>query len=242
MRHWKLLPVETYHVRESALKLVKFEVVMPANPKLLSLIGAICTRVKEKEGYLTKTKLIKYLYLIDIEYYKKFGTTFSGYNWIFYEFGPWAYEYNGTFQQMQEHHNFRFSGQGEAVFISCYERESLESVFDSIDLESKARRIIDRWAAEPLGELLNYVYFDTDPMEGAERHKRLDFEKIKSAEPIPKFHLIPGTKSKKGKAEILKRIQDRIAQKSESVRQFTPPNFDEKYFKAIQIMDDEDRA
>ena len=36
---------------------------------ILKLVKAICSRVKEKEGYLNKTKLIKYLYLIDLEHY-----------------------------------------------------------------------------------------------------------------------------------------------------------------------------
>jgi hypothetical protein len=214
---------------------------MPTNPQLLNLIGAICTRIKEKEGYLTKTKLIKLLYLIDIENYKKFGTTFTGYSWIFYEFGPWAFEYNDTFQQMEMDPDLRID-RGEAFLISCRERKSLESVFDNIDLELRARRIIDRWAAEPLGELLNYVYFHTVPMEGAERHKRLDFEKLKSVEPIPKFRLIPGTESNKGKAKLLKRIQDRIASKPKALRHFTPPKFDEKYFEAVEVMDKEDNA
>jgi hypothetical protein len=221
--------------------MAKFEVVMPTNPKLLSLIGAICTRVKEKEGYLTKTKLIKYLYLIDIEYYKKFGTTFTGYNWIFYEFGPWAYEYNDTFQQMEKDPNFRLD-KGDAVLISCRERESLESVLYNDDLLMRAMRIIDRWAVESLGELLNYVYFHTDPMENAERNKPLDFEKVKSAEPIPKFSLTPGSKSQKDKAEILKRIQDRIATRPKSMPKFTPPKFDEKYFEAVQVLDKEDQG
>ncbi len=214
---------------------------MPTNPKLLNLVRAICTRIKEKEGYLTKTKLIKLLYLIDIENYKKFGTTFTGYSWIFYEFGPWAFEYNETFQRMEMDPDLRID-RGEAFLISCRERESLESVFDNIDLELSARRIIDRWAVESLGELLNYVYFHTDPMENAERNKRLDFEKIKSAEPIPKFRLTSGTKSKKDRAEILKRIQDRIASRPKLMPKFTPPKFDDKYFEAVQIMDKEDQG
>ncbi len=215
---------------------------MSSNSKLLPLIKAVCTRIKEKGGYLTKTKLIKLLYLIDIETYRKFGETFTGYDWIFYEYGPWAYEYNTTFQQMEKDADFRIEDRGEAFLITCCETESLECVFDNIDLELRVRRIIDRWAGEPLSELLNFVYFHTDPMEGAERHKRLDFESIRSSEPAPKFRLTSGTFTKKEKAELLKRIQTRIASKPAPGCKFTPPKFDDKYFEAVQIMDKEDQA
>ncbi len=38
--------------------------------EVLKLIKKVCARVQERNGYVNKTKLIKYLYLIDVEYYR----------------------------------------------------------------------------------------------------------------------------------------------------------------------------
>jgi len=63
-----------------------------------------------------------------------------------------------------------------------------------------------------------------------------------TAEPIPKFSLAQSTKNKKEKAEILKRIQGRLASKPKPRCNFTPPKFDEKYIEAIRIMDQEEKG
>ena len=41
------------------------------NIDLSNLILSIVSYVKDRGGYVTKTKLIKFLYLIDVEYYRK---------------------------------------------------------------------------------------------------------------------------------------------------------------------------
>jgi hypothetical protein len=48
---------------------------------LKNLVKAILTRVRDKKGFCTKTKLILYLYLIDVEYYRRHGQTLTGWEW-----------------------------------------------------------------------------------------------------------------------------------------------------------------
>lgn len=224
---------------------------MPIQNKenLLNLIRAICTRVKEREGYLNKTKLIKYLYLLDIEYYRVHNETFTGFRWIFKEFGPWAYEYIDLFDSIKTSPAFRVR-EGErpdldTVFIEVtYENKAeLDTVIKDFDFERKARQIIDRWADENLAPLLNYVYFNTEPMVDAERYKPLDFSKIHSLEDIPKFTL---SKSSLSSTQIQK-VKEKIKLKTEEQKMglkydtsCTPPKYDDVYFEGIKLLDEEE--
>ncbi len=45
-------------------------------------------------------------------------------------------------------------------------------------LELTFRRIVDEWADRRLGEMLDYVYFHTEPMMDAQRGAPLDFQTI----------------------------------------------------------------
>src|SRR5713101_4873865 len=65
----------------------------PATDKL---IVAIVTWVVDQESYVTKTKLLKLLYLFDVEYYRVHRQTFTGFSWKFFHLGPWAAEFDPT--------------------------------------------------------------------------------------------------------------------------------------------------
>lgn len=214
---------------------------------ILKLIKAICTRVKEKEGYLNKTKLIKYLYLIDVEYFRYHKKTFTGFNWIFYDFGPWSYEYNDIIREMSKSPEFTITqssrSEYDTNFISCAESEEFESIFDDIDDELRAKGIVDKWADEPLNLLLNYVYFRTEPMEDAERYKPLDFTKIHTLESILKFKLTKGITNLKERAAVQNTIKKRLlSARKTPVRDttFTPPRYDDDYHKNMHRMDIDD--
>ena len=146
------------------------------------LIKAIVSFVTEKDGYVTKTKLLKYLYLIDIEYYRFFRCTFTGFNWIYYHYGPWAKEYEEIYENMIKTGELRVT-QGsrpdlETQFISTEEKVDPEGLFKGIELQIAIRRLLTRWSDEPLGRMLDYVYFYTEPMENADKGRPLDFSKI----------------------------------------------------------------
>jgi hypothetical protein len=49
---------------------------------------------------LTKTPLIKLLYLIDVEYYRATGEKLTNIDWIFYKYGPYAFELEGILTGM----------------------------------------------------------------------------------------------------------------------------------------------
>ncbi|MFA5073809.1 MAG: type II toxin-antitoxin system antitoxin SocA domain-containing protein [Nitrospirota bacterium] len=215
--------------------------------KVLSLIKAICTKIKEDGGYLNKTKLIKYLYLIDIEHYQKFNETFTGFEWIFKDYGPWAFEYNDIFSEMERTSDFKITEGSrpdlDTKFIAINRDSELEldKIITDLDLELKIRRVIERWSNENLAPLLNYVYFNTAPMVDAERGKPLDFNKIKSVTTPPKFKLTHSEfDCKRLKAIKEKILGQREGNKQVSKVKFTPARFDEVYEQGIGILEKEE--
>ena len=215
----------------------------------LDLIKAICTRVKERDGYLNKTKLIKYLYLIDIEYYRIHKETLTGFQWIFKDFGPWAYEYIELFDSIKTSPAFKVK-EGErpdldTVFIEVTRgnEAELDVVIKDFDFERKTRKIIDKWADENLAPMLNYVYFNTEPMVDAERYKPIDFTKIHGLESIPVFKLRTGSLTSTQIRRLKEKINSQIEEQKKSVKydtSFTPPKYDEIYFEGIELLDKEE--
>jgi len=65
---------------------------------LSDLISAVATFVRDSGGAPSKTKILKLLYLLDIESYRKTGATLTGFEWKFYKYGPWAESYDDALQ------------------------------------------------------------------------------------------------------------------------------------------------
>src|SRR6266481_478389 len=70
-------------------------------PEAKSAILGILTRVSERDGSANKTKLLKLLYLADIEHYRRTDETLTGFDWIFYFYGLWAPQYDALLSQLE---------------------------------------------------------------------------------------------------------------------------------------------
>lgn len=150
-----------------------------------------------------KTKLIKLLYLLDIEHHRAHQRTLSELNWVFYKFGPYAFEienFLGDIGVTEEGIVLR----GGRIFsrLGIDPEEEAE-----IDIERRAilDTLIEEWGDASLGELLDYVYFDTEPMIDVQtRGERLDFNTIKpkSYYAVKEYEV----DEKRGK-EIIKKIR-----------------------------------
>ena len=52
----------------------------------------IIKKSQEERFPIGKTRLIKLLYLLDVEYYRNYKKTYTGLDWKYYKFGPYAFE------------------------------------------------------------------------------------------------------------------------------------------------------
>jgi hypothetical protein len=210
--------------------------------KIINLIKAICIRSQELEGYLNKTKLLKLLYLIDLEYYREHDKIYTGFNWTFYKFGPWAYEYNNIYEQLEASSDFKITKKGvpeETQYIFCtLDYKNLNILLPNPSDSLLVKTIVEKWATEDLSKLLNFVYFYTEPMEDTVKGEKLDFTKIKSLERIPEFKLKKGTLSNKLKQELYEKLRNSIGKKkSNSLSKEIRPEYDKLYFSVMEKLD-----
>jgi hypothetical protein len=210
---------------------------------LTKLVQAILTRVRDQEGYATKTKLVKYLYLIDLAAYRRTGRSLTGFSWVFHHYGPWTKEYEVLYGELTRSGAVRIRPgtrpELETEFVDTQERVGLGDVIADVVLEIEARHIVDAWADRRLGEMLDYVYFQTEPMDGAERGQFLDFTKVERQERPP-----PAWEPARGDRGATERVRRRIVEAVQGQRRVsppaaTPPRYDREYFDALQTLDEE---
>ena len=220
----------------------------PMKPQARDLVLAVLTRIGEVEGTANRTKLLKLLYLCDIEYFRATGETLTGFDWIFYLYGPWAAEYDDLLKQLDAEGAIRLQAWAAAGLegerISASQHSSLERLIPSADVFFRARRQIDTWADRAVPRLLDYVYFDTEPMQGAVKMQRLDFTKISKEPP----HLYRRTKSG-ADASTLKALRSKFIELNNSTAgkgaweeaKYTTGKLDDKYFEALAEFEREEQ-
>lgn len=207
------------------------------------LIPAVLNYVRSMGGTTTKTKLLKLLYLLDIEAFRQNRTSLTGFGWIFYKYGPWAPQYESVLEQLQGLNLIALRAgtipELDTVFIDSVQPVHLSAAFPMIADELRARRIIEAWAARPTGELLEYVYFHTAPMREAQRGAALDFNTVLEEEPAPEYKrtksAISADERKRKQREFRKSIQDAGATQRESV--YIEPTYDTDFWRAVETLD-----
>lgn len=215
-------------------------------PDAKALVRAVLTRVRDREGSAGKTKLLKFLYLADIENFRTTRQTITGFDWIFFHFGPWAAEYDKVLDQL--------AAEG-AIEVEKWARSDVEGasirVKEPLDLGQvikptvalyRAQRYIDTWADKGIPTLLDYVYFETEPMAEAQKGAKLDFSKVHREAPIL-YRRTPGTTDHKALRSIREKFaahRDHLDEKRKSQAQYSGAPLDEVFAEAMSALDSED--
>lgn len=215
-------------------------------PQARQLALGILTRIKEREGTASKTKLLKLLYLADIEQYRASGETLTGFDWIFYLYGPWANEYEALLNELQDENAIELkpwaSGglEGERIIPSA--EVPLERAISSTQAFLRTRQLVDIWADRGLPTLLDYVYFETEPMQDATKMQRLNFGKVSKEPP----RLYRRTKSGTDPRE-LRRLKARFVEEREKLTSgrtrttYEQAPYDAVYIEALRAFDEQEK-
>ena len=153
---------------------------------LKPLIAYLIDQVRDQEGTLSKTALVKLVYMVDVEYWRRYGKPVTGLEWRFHHYGPYAAELD---REIDDNHLFQVRGSRRTGygFSPSPEWREIQTAFNK-SYEPVVKSIADgvarQWGLEDLNTILEYVYFETEPMQGAERGEILDFSKIQ-VERIP---------------------------------------------------------
>src|SRR5271168_2040915 len=111
------------------------------NNPLNELMVAIVSYVTEHGGYVTKTKLLKLLYLFDVEFYRAHGATFTDLNWKFFHLGPWTSEFDPLLQELVE---------DEAIIESRSTKADYETKFYRAAEPSDFGKFFERFSDEAI--------------------------------------------------------------------------------------------
>ena len=219
-------------------------------PDLKSLIGYIIDQVTDKGGVVGRTSLVKLVYLADVEHCKRFGKQATALKWRFHHYGPYAAELDpaiNPFGNQLEENDFTWTaGERKATGYRYTTRgnwREIELAFNAnfgSPVKRSVDKVIDRWGLEPLNTILDYVYFETEPMEDAQRGEYLDFSKVQkdSAAPRPAETL---NFSGDFLSDLRQRLKERKETSTREVRKATEPVYDPIYDAALRVMGEEER-
>lgn len=147
--------------------------------EISDLLAILAKRFKDQCGLApAKTKLIKLAYLAEIYYKRLSKLRLTSQVWVFWKYGPYFMEYEEIIAN-------------EAIFVKperandFYPIEVKEDIdLAKLDIEKNiaVSRALDH-AADELNQILDFVYFDTEPMIKAKtRGEILDFDSVMSEE------------------------------------------------------------
>jgi len=209
--------------------------------RLANLLVAIVAYVTEHDGYVTKTKLLKLLYLLDVEFYRAHGKTFTDFNWKYFHLGPWTNEFDPMFEHLLAGgdltENVRQHADYDARFLHAEERVDLRKPFDSYKDEAILKTLLDTWGPCTTGEILDYVYFRTEPMEHGIRNEDLDFSTVLPN--LPETYKRSASAKTAGELSKLRREFSKkiTARRLSQTFQFTEPRYDDEFHAAMEKLD-----
>ncbi|MBM4161515.1 MAG: DUF4065 domain-containing protein [Ignavibacteria bacterium] len=197
----------------------------------------ILAEAREKDLSLGKTQLIKLLYLVEVEHYRETGQRLTHINWIFYLYGPYAHDLEGILaDRVFERDDIKTGAERDFISYRIAEPEKTYQRFVDAKVSLTVKKIVGVWGKCPLPELLDYVYFETEPMQKVKgRGERLDFETIHRS-PREQIYTISASKDARKKVEALrKRVKSYLETFSETHQLYLHRDKDE--LEAIEEWD-----
>jgi len=213
---------------------------------ILRLIQYIVCYATEKGMKLSPIRLVKFLYLADLYWAREnHGATLTEWPWKFVHYGPFCKESLDAIEK---------AFQGNIIERTAYESRYVDEDYylywckeNRVDIErnlpicltSPLHAAISKWGDDTYG-LLDYVYFETEPMLDAKKGDMLDFSKAKKPEAPQKIEMrkLSSKQLIKGK-EIMERLKGKYKQGFLSSELFKPV-YDETYHQGIKSLDEED--
>jgi len=128
-------------------------------------------------NYPTRTKLVKLLYLADLQHSKKYGRTLTGVTYYSYFYGPYSDQIAKSIKKLkdsdiiQEDSGVGVEGQEYYVYGIKIDTESFEALLDG-DEKKTLNRVITEYGDLPLDAILDIVY-STKPFVKTKKGNRI---------------------------------------------------------------------
>jgi hypothetical protein len=218
------------------------------NTSIFDLIRFIVWHATQTQGGLTTLSLVKYLYLADLYNAEETGgKTVTGFPWIFYHYGPYCTESFLAIEDAVSHGIINAKN-----YESQYEQGEEYQWYSSTDQNEPKLDIPDyAWLLlssdiarfKNIRDLMDYVYFETTPMQHAKERALLDFSVAKKMKPeVPVVMNKLSAKKIKKVQEMLNKIRQTRTKNSVEPYAGPQPIYDESYYEFAKTLDDECEA
>lgn len=146
-----------------------------------SLLNVLVLRAADEGQHLMgRVRLTKLLYLTEVEFFRRTGRRLTGLAWIFYHYGPYAMTLESSFRQLTYQENADTETGLRGWRVRSWETEVLDQIEERLPhrVTAVAAEVCREWSLAPLGKLLDYVYYETEPMVEAVRGRALQFDTL----------------------------------------------------------------
>ncbi len=220
--------------------------------KATDLIKYIVWYATQQGIKLTTNRLVKFVYLADLYQARlKDGKTLTGFPWRFIYYGPYCRQAGQVIDDAaregvicKETFDSKYAVDKVYNLFSCKDTdaEDLEEQFH-IGVIGQLQEVIKKFG-EDTPQLLDYVYFDSEPMKDAKKGDLLDFSTAKRPEigkPVKLKKLTPD--AIKLAREKIKKIGEELKTDKERLiidEKDTEKYKDESYYKFVKLLDGEE--
>ncbi len=144
------------------------------------LVSVLSSYHERYSKWPTKTRLLKLTYLVDLFHKRRFGKRLITNTWIYYLYGPYITDYDSVLSETDfKVDEVEVEDEKNVCIISLSPDIKLGSY--SSDIKTIIYNVVSDFGDRSFVDLLDYIYFDTEPMINAtERKKPLDFDTVKS--------------------------------------------------------------
>jgi len=220
--------------------------------RVADLIRYIVWYATSRDIKLTTVRLVKFVYLADVHFARRnAGETYTGLPWAFIYYGPYCGEVMREIDTLaserticRESYESKFVDKEYSLF-SCRDKGA-ELIAEHLPivllypLQADIRRFGDDTQA-----LLDYVYFETEPMEQVRKGDRLDFARVRPMKISPLRPLRRLTKEEKETAKshirsLVEQMTLARARQTQEQRSLASELYDDAYFEALAGMESED--
>lgn len=151
---------------------------MKNKEKVLNIFKEILKQAREERYSVGITKLVKLFYLLEVEYYRFYQQRLTDLEWKFFYYGPYAPEIEEILRSADiDQEEIDISD--ERIFRKLLVKDLYKKYTTEPEVLKLITRIVNEWGGADLRSLLDYVYFETEPMQDVKRGEILGFSEIK---------------------------------------------------------------
>jgi hypothetical protein len=218
------------------------------NDKIIKLIKYIVCFANDHDIQLTTIRLVKFVYLADLYQARlNSGETITHFPWAFVNYGPYCSDVMKSIDDAvkmgfisSKSFESRYSEKEYTVF-SCHDENypELRKEFP-LGVLSQLQYAIKKYG-DDTAQLLDYVYFGTEPMNKVKKGDILDFSLTMQPKPIQPIETKKMSKKDIECAKVLvKKLKEKYSAASENLRKDdseTDKWRDVLYFESLDTLD-----